>query len=223
MKLGGRPGAPGAVPPWWARLGSESHAAGLEFSGSLGAGPTPAPTPRWRVWGSPGLLFSWQCCPQEGSQKCALPSLLVLLRAQTSCCPAWGLGWSYPLPIISSRLQEKTAPCLGLLALVSSTLHRAEQGRSSFPRSPRQKLRGRGCPASLRLIRVGGVCLSSPGLEAAPCPSLSSDCEKSPDLCRPSLIFFSPQILFLCVFKYLFQCSESWLQHIVSFVIACKL
>ena len=135
VKLGGRPGAPGA-PPRWARLGSESHAAGLAFSGSPGVGPAPAPTPRWRVWGSPGCSSVGSVAPGRVSEVCSPVSARPALCTDF-LLPCSGFGMELP-PARHQRAADSTrrrAPCLGLLALLSSTLHRAEQGRSSFPRS----------------------------------------------------------------------------------------
>lgn len=81
VKLGGRPGAPGALPPWWACLGSESHAAGLAFSGSLGVGPAPTPTPRWMGLESRPALQRAVLFPRKG-----LVSVLAHLCASCSLC-----------------------------------------------------------------------------------------------------------------------------------------
>ena len=142
VKLGGRPGAPGA-PPRWARLGSESHAAGLAFSGSPGAGPAPAPTPRWRVWGSPG-------CSSVGS-------------------------------VAPGRVSEVCSPVSARPALCTDFLLLSDDGQGGWlPRIP-AAASGWGPSAS--------PSQAWKRLRVLLCPQI---CDKSPDLCRPSLIFFFP-------------------------------
>ena len=192
VKLGGRPGAPGA-PPWWARLGSESHAAGLAFSGSPGAGPALAPTPRWRVWGSPGCSSVGSVAPGRVSEVCSPISACPALCTDF-LLPCSGFGMELPPPVIREQQTPQEdgllawgswpcsrPPCTGLSrAAPPSLVPEAEAEGAWLPRIP--------------AAAPGWGASASPSqawkrLRVLLCPQI---CDKSPDLCRPSLIFFFP-------------------------------
>lgn len=125
--------------------------------------------------------------------------------------PCSGLGAELRPPVIREQQgsTRRRAPWPELLALPSSTLCVARQGRSSAPQSLRCKLRGvwlthipaaasgRGEPASAPLssrpLQHAHPPQAWKRLHVLLCPQI---CDKGPDLCRPSLIFFFPQILF---------------------------